>query len=1482
MSTHHNPNETIPTPLEESCCSINRPFIAVVTFAIFTIIAMTIGILVVCLTQSKETNTVCKLTFKSTVKYPIGYDSFPLHAAVGDFNKDNHQDLVVAYFGTDSIGIFFGYGNRTFRNQTIYSTGLQSFPCWVAVNDFNNDTLLDIAVANQRTNSIGIFLSSGNGNFSNQITFSLGSSRPFSFAVEDFNNDHQLDIAVSSLSTSNIVILFGLNNGIFHIGSIIDMGYDSMPYSLAVADFNNDNHIDIAVVNYGISTLTILLGNGFGIFINHKYSTGSGSNPCSLVVGDFNNDNILDIAVANNGTRNIGVFLGYGNGTFRKIITYPTGSVSSPQFIVTSDFDNDTNLDLAIANTDYANIRLLVGDGNGSFIAAEMYETGPSSTPKSLVIGDFDNDNRSDIAIVNAITNNILILSSFIVHLDAYRLTYSTGAYSTPDSIAIGDFNHDNQLDIVIANINSSSIGVFLGLGNGSFENQTIYFIKHNARPKSVTVADFNNDDNLDIVVGVFDINAIYIYLGYGNGAFEYTNIYQVEGSYPFSIAVGDFNKDNNTDIVTAIYGTNNAGIFLGHGNGSFTIIKTYAPDSDIYSNSVGVGDFNNDGFLDFAVAHFQRATISIHLGYGNGSFHISQIISTDVSYPLSITIGDLNNDTQLDLIYADPYTSGIGILFGYENGTFGSIKKYSTGAGSFPYSVGLAYLNNDTFLDIVVVNQWYFSISIILGYGNETFGVRNMFSTGVNSFPSSIAFGDFNHDNQLDIVVTNTVTNDFHVFILYYSANFTNQIVLLTGSRPHPHSIAINDFNNNNQTDIAVANAGTNNVQIFLDYEKGNFMKNFTYPTGFNSRPQYVTTADINKDNQLDIVVANYWMNNINVFLGFGDGTFDKPTVHSTGSGSLPCSIAIGDFRKDNWMDVVVVNSNQSNIGVFLGFDYPTFTNYDIRFKTHLVLPFCIIAADFNNDNQMDIIVSNSGTDSIDVLLGHGDGTFIHNISYSTGPTPKAIAFGDFNNDKLLDIAVANSGNSSISIFLGYGDGAFAKQMLFSSGSSSPNYIAVGDFNQDGSLDIVVANEGNDYIRLFIGYGNGSFVEKISYWTSTNSSAMWIAVNDFNNDHILDLAVTIQERDEIEIFLGYGNGLFRNKTTYSTGLNSKPYSIAVEDLNNDDTIDIVVSNQDSRNVIIYFGYGNGTFSPQKPIPISPESLLTMIAIADLNNDKILDIVVADVANGYGNISVLYGYGSGQFATLKTYSTGAYTYPSSFVISDFNNDSRIDLAVLNPTTATIIIMFRDKSTPFATQTHFSTGNNSVPTSVAVGDFNNDHQLDIAVANAGTNNIGIFIGHGDGTFDKQRTYSTGDFSFPNSIAVNDFNNDHQSDIVIANLNSSNIGIFFGYGNGSFSIMTNYSTGIGSSPSSIAVADLNKDNRLDLVVVDIGTNKMLVFYGLDNGIFGDPEPYSISYDSRPLSVSIQDFDNDGRLDIAVACFSTDYIEIFLQTC
>ena len=137
-----------------------------------------------------------------------------------------------------------------------------------------------------------------------------------------------------------------------------------------------------------------------------------------------------------------------------------------------------------------------------------------------------------------------------------------------------------------------------------------------------------------------------------------------------------------------------------------------------------------------------------------------------------------------------------------------------------------------------------------------------------------------------------------------------------------------------------------------------------------------------------------------------------------------------------------------------------------------------------------------------------------------------------------------------------------------------------------------------------------------------------------------------------------------------------------------------------------------------------------------------MDIAVAN--RGTNSVGVLLGYGDGNFSSQMIYSTGVRSSPLSVTAGDFNNDSRLDIAVANGGTNNVGVLLAYGDGTFASQMTYSTGSNSQPSCVAVGDFNNDSRLDIAVVNNGTSTVGILIGYGDGTFRDQMTFPLGGF------------------------------------------------------------------------------------------------------------------------------------------
>ena len=142
-------------------------------------------------------------------------------------------------------------------------------------------------------------------------------------------------------------------------------------------------------------------------------------------------------------------------------------------------------------------------------------------------------------------------------------------------------------------------------------------------------------------------------------------------------------------------------------------------------------------------------------------------------------------------------------------------------------------------------------------------------------------------------------------------------------------------------------------------------------------------------------------------------------------------------------------------------------------------------------------------------------------------------------------------------------------------------------------------------------------------------------------------------------------------------------------------------------------------------------------------------------------------------------------------------------------------------------TKLPTGNDSAPYSVAIADFDNDLQLDIDVTNSGTDNIAIFFGDGDGNFSIGQIYSTGDRSRPYTVTTGDFDNNNITDIAVANSGTSNIFLLYGSINKTFHNGTSYNLGYGYQPYSVVVKDLNEDNWVDIAIVCYGTNDIETF-------------------------------------------------------
>jgi Bacterial type II and III secretion system protein/FG-GAP-like repeat len=388
---------------------------------------------------------------------------------------------------------------------------------------------------------------------------------------------------------------------------------------------------------------------------------------------------------------------------------------------------------------------------------------------------------------------------------------------------------------------------------------------------------------------------------------------------------------------------------------------------------------------------------------------------------------------------------------------------------------------------------------------------------------------------------------------------------------------------------------------------------------------------------------------------------------------------------------------------------------------------PSFIATAGLRGGNAFnDLIVANSADNTVSVLLGNGDGTFMNQVAYplvaTTDKDPVWIATGIFasTDNSNIDLAVTNKGSNTVSILLGQTDttGAATSTGAFTSGTdlatgNSPVSVVAADFHDttgNGFLDLAVANQADDTISIFQGNGDGTFQTPTVIPLVAGFSPTALATGSFTNSGHTDLIVAEQSNTTgnaglIQVLLGNGNGTFTQAAGSPYLAGNAPVFVATGDFNSDGVTDLAVANSgppstasdgtgvNGNSVSIYLGnpnpsqtnIGNGTFTSQTfyAAGTTPSSL----AVADYNLDGFPDLAIADA--GDNAVTILFNEGTGVFTSaIPEIPVG--TAPVSIVSADFNADGRPDAATADSGAAEATVILNSSNL-------FGTGNGSAGT-----------------------------------------------------------------------------------------------------------------------------------------------------------------------------------------
>jgi len=367
----------------------------------------------------------------------------------------------------------------------------------------------------------------------------------------------------------------------------------------------------------------------------------------------------------------------------------------------------------------------------------------------------------------------------------------------------------------------------------------------------------------------------------------------------------------------------------------------------------------------------------------------------------------------------------------------------------------------------------------------------------------------------------------------------------------------------------------------------------------------------------------------------------------------------------------------------------------------------------------------------------------------------------------------------------------SFLPAVAYDSGGDIAYSVAVADVNRDGKPDLIVANlcaksSASDCahglvsgsVGILLGNGDGTFQPAVSY-SSTGLQALSVSVADVNGDGKPDLIVANRyacantcPNGSLVVRLGNGDGTFQSAVAYDSG-GGGAWSVAVDDLNGDGNLDLVVANEcgsssdcKSSTVAVLLGKGDGTFVTAVAYNSGGQAAMS-VAVADVNGDGVPDLQVADCASSgcaTGSVGVLLGLGDGTFAPVTNHDSGG-NQAISVAVADVNGDGHQDLLVANyyPNSSIGVLLGKGDGTFLAPVTYNSGGQQ--PLSVAVADMNGDGKPDILVANI-TYNASVLLGNGDGTFQSALDYASGG-SFPHAITSADLNADGEPDLIVGN-------------------------------------------------------------------------------------------------------------------
>ena len=798
------------------------------------------------------------------------------------------------------------------------------------------------------------------------------------------------------------------------------------------ADINHDSHTDIITADYTSNDISVLLGNGDGTFETAR-SFPAGSSPTALVVGDWNGDGRLDVAVVDAGADpGVTILFGNGDGTFYSGPNdfYPVQSGTTA--IAEGDFNGDGALDLAVADQNSSDVSILLGNGHGGFTLTQSIPLAVPGFPVAIAAGDFTGNGRIDLAVADQFNDSVSILEgdglgSFVA-LPPVALG-GTPLFDQPIALVAGNFSgHQSRiLDVAVVTLSAlgdpASVSVLLAQGNGIFAAPQLISLETEYNPSSMTVGVLVGGSALDLAIVDSDSGDLSLIAGDGAGGFTPMPPVHIDtpGS-PFAIAVGDFTGDGRSDLAIATQSASAVAIELNQGNGRFIPPGAvgFAPH-----NTPLVADLNGDGLPDIAITT-GAGDILFRQGLPNqpGAF----------DSPVTVNPGDPSRDIAAVITNSGTFLASVDAtdnavsLFRFANGKWGLARTLPTGIA--PAQIVTADLRGNGEDDLVIRNAGDGTLTIYLSDHNGGFLPAITLTVGPGI--SDVSVADVNADGLADLLLANQTGGLVEVILnqgdgrfsppmFYRAGDGLSALVAATDTAPAALvsqegtvGVVAAALDPGGPVDILALNSGSESIGVLQGLGAGRFAFPISRPT--NGPTDVIRTGDFNHDGFTDLAILG--ANGLTVRFGFGGGVFARGVTYNVGPDATGLTIA--DTNGDGLPDLVVGNA----FGDVLVLRSEGNGNFQTPSPTDQNVTLAVGPA-IGSDGPT-FIYANQALDHVVVQNGlHGPSTVV--ADRTTGLlVPGAPVLADLNGDGIPDLIVPNSGGNSVFVYPGLAGGGF------------------------------------------------------------------------------------------------------------------------------------------------------------------------------------------------------------------------------------------------------------------------------------------------------------------------------------------------------------------------------------------------------------------------------------------------------------------------